>query len=508
MPATLPAAFAADLLASLVVFLVALPLCLGIAVASGVPPALGLMTGIVGGIIVGAVQSTPFSVSGPAAGLTVLVLMIVREHGPVFLSAVVLLAGGLQLAAGLLRGGRWFRAVPPAVVHGMLAGIGVLIAAGQAHALVGDQARAGGPATVATLPAALLRALEPDRAGATLAGAATIAVMLAWPRVARGRLRVLPAALLAVVAGTVTAQLVGLPVAHVDVPASLLSAVALPGRETLGHLGSWATWLAAVELALVASAETLLCAAAVDSLHHGRRTDYDRELVAQGLGNGACGLLGVLPLAAVIVRSSTNVAAGARTRLSTVFHGLWLLGLVVLAPGLLRLVPLASLAAVLVVVGVKLVDRAALRELSRVGRSEMAVYAVTLAGVVTIDLLKGVLAGIAVAAVLLLWRLSHLRVDIEHDTATPTSVLHLHGSATFLRLPELAEALESIPSDRRLHVRLDGLVHLDHAAWALIRGWERSRRERGGEVVVDLSDEPPPRARLGRGGPSVGGGGP
>jgi MFS superfamily sulfate permease-like transporter len=275
MPATLPAAFAADLLASLVVFLVALPLCLGIAVASGVPPALGLMTGIVGGIIVGAVQSTPFSVSGPAAGLTVLVLMIVREHGPVFLSAVVLLAGGLQLATGLLRGGRWFRAVPPAVVHGMLAGIGVLIAAGQAHALVGDQARAGGPATVATLPAALLRALEPDRAGATLAGAATIAVMLAWPRVARGRLRVLPAALLAVVAGTVTAQLVGLPVAHVDVPASLLSAVALPGRETLGHLGSWATWLAAVELALVASAETLLCAAAVDSLHHGRRTDYD-----------------------------------------------------------------------------------------------------------------------------------------------------------------------------------------------------------------------------------------
>jgi MFS superfamily sulfate permease-like transporter len=488
IPSTVPA----DLLASLVVFLVALPLCLGIAVASGVPPALGLVTGIVGGIVVGALQSTPFSVSGPAAGLTVLVLMIVRDHGPGFLSAVVLVAGAFQLTAGLLRGGRWFRAVPPAVVHGMLAGIGVLIATGQAHALLGDPAGGGGPASLATLPEALLRALGPGRAparaAAAVVGAVTIAVMLAWPKLAPRRLRIVPGALMAVAGGTVTAQLLGLPVLHVEIPASLLSAVALPGPATLTHLTSGATWLAAMELALLASAETLLCATAVDQLHRGPRTNYDRELVAQGLGNSACGLLGALPMTAVIVRSSANVAAGARTRLATILHGLWLLALVALAPGVLRLVPMASLAAVLVVVGVKLVDRAALRELGRAGRGELAVYAVTFGGVVATDLLKGVLAGIAMAAVLLLWRLSHLRIDVEHDTASLRSVLHLRGSATFLRLPELAEALAAIPADRRLHVRLDGLAHLDHAAWALIEDWQRSHRERGGEVVVDLTD--------------------
>jgi MFS superfamily sulfate permease-like transporter len=233
-------------------------------------------------------------------------------------------------------------------------------------------------------------------------------------------------------------------------------------------------------------------------MHSGPRSSYNRELVAQGLGNSVCGLLGALPMTAVIVRSTANLRAGARTRASTMLHGVWLLLLAVAAPQLLRLVPVASLAAVLVYVGIQLIDQEALVELARVGRAEVAIYAVTMAGVVAIDLLRGVLAGLAVAAVVLFHRLTHLSVDVEHD-AGGRSVVHLHGSATFMRLPKLAEALEGIPPDRELHVRLDGLAHVDHAALELLASWERVQRERGTAVVIDLS-EVPVTANRGEGG--------
>ena len=481
----------ADVLASLVVFLVALPLCLGIALASGVPPALGLVTGIVGGLVVGAVQGTPFSVSGPAAGLTVIVVELVRAHGLVFLSTAVLAAGALQILAGVFRLGRWFRAVPPAVVHGMLAGIGVLIAAGQGHVLVGDPARGEGIADLATLPAALLRALDPAgssaRAASALVGGLTVAILVGWARLAPRRLRAVPAPLAAVAVSTAVANVFDLTAARVDVPARLLSAVTLPGPAAVEYLTAAALWVAALEVALVASAETMLCVAAVDRMHSGPRTRYNRELVAQGIGNSVCGLLGALPMTAVIVRSSANVRAGARSRAATMLHGAWLLLLAALAPTLLRLVPVPSLAAVLVVVGCRLVDRAALAELRRVGRAEVAVYLVTMAGVVTTDLLTGVVAGLAVAAVVLLHRLTHLGIEVEHDADSPRSVLHLHGSATFLRLPKLADALERIPLDREVHLRLDRLAHVDHAALELLASWEHAQRSSGRTVVVELS---------------------
>jgi MFS superfamily sulfate permease-like transporter len=486
--------FAADVRASVVVFLVALPLCLGIALASGVPPALGLVTGIVGGLVVGAVQGTPISVSGPAAGLTVIVFELVREHGIVFMSTVVLAAGALQAVVGIMGGGRWFRAVPPAVVHGMLAGIGLLIAAGQGHTLLGDRPRGDGLRDLLTLPEALLRSLDPGgsptRLGSTLIGALTIAILVAWPRLAPHRLRALPAPLVAVGVSTGAANAFGLTVAHVEIPSRLLSAVALPSSATIEHLTSGVLWVAAVELALVASAETLLCAVAVDRMHSGPRTNPDRELVAQGIGNTACGLVGALPMTAVIVRSSANLRAGARSRASTMLHGAWLLLLVAVVPQILRLVPVASLAGVLVVVGCQLIDRTALAQLSRVGKTEVAIYLVTIVGVVATDLLKGVLAGLAVAAVVLLHRLTHLRVEVEHDTGTRRSVLHLHGSATFIRLPKLIETLDGMPPDRELHVRLNGLAHMDHAALELIASWEQAQRERGRTVVIDLSDVP------------------
>lgn len=388
-----------DFLASLVVFLVALPLCLGIAIASGVPPALGLITGVVGGLLVGALQGSPVTVSGPAAGLTVIVAGIVAEGGVVLLSAVSLGAGLLQIGAGLLRSGRWFKAVPPALIHGMLAGIGVLIVAGQFHVMVDDRPSRHGLDNIVRVPDAVLAIFNGDavHTEAACIGLLTIAVLLAWRRYAPGSLQRVPATLVGVGVATLVTNLGDLPIARVDIPSGVLTAGERLGHEALALLGRFDTWATAFGLAAVASAETLLCAGAVDRLHTGPPTDYDRELRAQGVGNAVCGLLGALPMTAVIVRSSTNVQAGGRTRASTMFHGLWLLALVTLVPTVLRLVAVSSLAAVLVFTGWKLIDRGALAELRRRGGSDLLVYGATLTGIVAADLLVGVILGLVVA---------------------------------------------------------------------------------------------------------------
>jgi MFS superfamily sulfate permease-like transporter len=483
------ATVAADFLASVVVVLVALPLCLGIALASGVPPALGLVTGLVGGLVVGFLQRSPALVSGPAAGLTVVVLEIVQDRGLRSLAAIVLAAGVIQVAAGLLRGGRWFRAVPPAVVHGMLAGIGVLIAASQFHAMFDVKGHQTGAENLLAIPGTIAKAFGlggPVHAAPAAVGLLTILAIVAWPRLAPKRLRIVPAALVAVALATAVANVLHLGVPHIQVPGDLLAEAAHPRA---GDLLDVSIWLAALGLAAVASAETLLCAGALDKLRRGgARSDYNRELVAQGAGNAVCGLFGALPMTAVIVRSSTNVLAGGRTRLSPILHGLWILVFASLGQGVLRLIPVASLAGVLIVVGFKLVDRHAVQELRRQGMPELATYAVTLVTMVVTDLLTGVLAGVGLAVAFLLSRLSHLRIDIEHAVEQGLTRLHLRGSATFLRLPDIAETLESLPPDTEVHVHLEQLAHLDHATMELLATWEGDHRERGGRVVIDWDD--------------------
>jgi MFS superfamily sulfate permease-like transporter len=416
---------------------------------------------------------------------------------------VVLVAGLLQVAAGMLRTGRWFQAVPPAVVHGMLAGIGLIIAAGQAHTLLGDRARGNGMVDLVTLPAALLRAIDPGgspaRIASALIGAPTIVILLSWPRLAPQRLRILPAALVAVLAARrASPRSFGwrLPMSRFPPACSPPSRCpasppwSFSGRGRCGsRLSSWRWW----------RARRRSC---VRSRSTGRTrvpgTNPNRELVAQGIGNAACGLLGALPMTAVIVRSTANIRAGARSRASTMFHGAWLLLLAALAPSLLRLAPVASLAAVLVVVGCRLMNRRALAELARIGPAEVVIYAVTMAGVVTTDLLKGVLAGLAVAALVLFHRLTHLWVDVEHETSAGRIIVNLHGSATFMRLPKLVEVLEGVPLDQEVHVRLEGLTPVDHAALEVIATWERAQRGRGRVVMIDIGEGPATSATVRR----------
>lgn len=332
-----------DFTASLVVFLVALPLCVGVAVASGVPAELGLVTGIVGGLITGFLPGSSLQVSGPAAGLTVLVFEAVQEYGLPALGIIVLAAGLLQLIMGALKLGRWFRAISVSVVEGMLAGIGLVLIAGQLYATAGLKAPASGIDKILGLPGAAVDAAGSTAALTSLAlGAATIAVMVLWKKLPK-KAQAVPGALAAVILAIAANAVFDLPVATVEVK-GLLGSIQPPGLDTFGGVGVGIIGTI-IAFTLIASAESLFSAAAVDRLHDGPRTQYDKELMAQGAGNTICGVLGALPMTAVIVRSSANVSAGARTKASRVMHGVWLLLFAALLPSTLALIPLPALAA-------------------------------------------------------------------------------------------------------------------------------------------------------------------
>ena len=458
----------ADLFASLVVFLVALPLCVGIAIASGVPAELGLVTGIVGGLVAGALPGSSLQVSGPAAGLTVLVYEAVHRYGVEALGVLVLGAGLVQLGLGALRLGRWFRAVSMAVVQGMLAGIGLVLVAAQVYALGDVTAPAGGLGKLGGL-VALPGRVDPP---ALSVGAATMAVLLLWPRWRRGA-RLVPAPLVAVALASVVTGVGDLAVRRVEVQ-GLVDAVRLPQAADFGRLTEVGVIGTVVAFALIASAESLFSAAAVDRLHAGRRTDYDRELLAQGAGNAVCGLLGALPMTAVIVRSAANMQAGARTKASRVLHGLWLLLFTAVVPGLLGLIPVAALAALLVHAGCRLVPVREVQALWRGHRGEVLVLGVTAGAIVVGNLFEGVLVGLALAVAKTAWDISHVHVETE-DRGEAGIVVRVLGHATFLRLPKLLDELEALPRDREVRLELGGLRHVDHACAAALEGWAAAR---------------------------------
>ncbi|MGN6818790.1 MAG: SulP family inorganic anion transporter [Sphingomonas sp.] len=479
---------ARDVTASIVVFLVAMPLCMGIAIASGVPPEKGLITGIIGGLVVGALSGSPLQVSGPAAGLAVIVFELIRDQGLSALGPILILAGLIQVVAGIFRLGGWFRAISPAVVHGMLAGIGVLIVVGQFHVLFDAKPLSSGLENFAAMPGRLL-GLDPANAKASelalVIALLTIGVMIAWEKFRPAALRLVPGALLGVVAGTLAAWLLGLGVTRVNVPESIAAAVSLPDASVFAKWLDPSIVAAALAIAFIASAETLLSAAAVDKMHDGVRTDYNKELRAQGIGNLLCGAAGALPMTGVIVRSSANVQAGAVTRLSAILHGAWILGFVALLPWLLREIPMAALGAVLVVTGWKLVNVAHVRELfHHHGWLPAVIWAATLITVVAEDLLTGVLVGIALSLIEVIPHGRRLKLGVEHEEAEEHAAISLSGTATFVQLPRLSDALDKAPTDKPVTIDLRDLAAVDHSCAELFREWLARRRAIGASVTL------------------------
>ncbi len=490
---------AADLTAGLVVCLVALPLCLGIALASGAPLFSGIITGIVGGLVVAWLGGSALLVSGPAAGLAAIVLAAITDLGTfeAFLAACAI-AGVMQIVMGLARWGKLGALFPSPVVNGMLAAIGVLLLLQQFPHAVG--ARLPGGAKGLALFLLPVRALPLAVAGATLVGAASLAVLLAWDRPAFARLRGrLPGPLVAVVLGTLLAESLAfspslaLPAAaRVDLPdmsAGLGSLLRLPD---VGALARVDTWRVAVTLAIVASLETLLSMHATDRMDPLKRTsDADRELLGQGVGNLLAGLLGGIPMTGVIVRSAANVNAGGRTRLSAFVHGVLLAAAVFALPSLLERIPLAALAAVLLHTGWKLAHPTRFVEAVRLGRSYALPMIATVVAVVATDLLVGVFTGLAVAAVPALLDRGRHGLRVERGDPSRPRVL-LPPSASFVVKPGLQKALAGLPQGA--HVTIDGsaTTSFDHDILEWLHGLRETASAHGHSY--DLISVPAPRA--------------
>ncbi|WP_433798356.1 SulP family inorganic anion transporter [Actinomycetospora sp. CA-084318] len=476
-----------DLPASLVVFLVAVPLSLGIAVASDAPLTAGLIAAAVGGIVAGALGGSALQVSGPAAGLTVIVADLVNRFGWGVTCAITVAAGVLQIVFGFTRVGRAALAISPAVVHGMLAGIGVTIVLGQLHVVLGGEQQDGALANVLALPGQVISAYGP----ATLLGLAVIAILLAWPKLPQAVpswVKGIPAPLLAVVALTVIASVFALPVERVEIGGDVLDAIALPILPT-SDLGG--VLVGVFTVAIIASIESLLSAVAVDRMRPGSQTNLDRELVGQGAGNTLSGLLGGLPITGVIVRSTTNVAAGGRTRVSAILHGVWVVVFSVALLGLVQQIPMAVLAGLLVHIGAKLVNVGHMRELHRHG--ELPVYVVTILGVVFIDLLTGVLVGLGLALLMVLRRVVWATIEVQEPqsgTGDPwrkeggTWHVVVEGALCFLSVPRLSRRLAQIPEGADVVVDLV-TDYLDHAAYDHLSEWEERHRLAGGTVRID-----------------------
>lgn len=466
---------------SIVVLLISIPLSMGIAIASGVPPARGLITAIVGGLIIGSLAGSKLQVSGPSAGLAIMVLEVVHSYGLKGLAVVVPIMGAVQALAGLLKLGPLFRAVSPAVINGMLAGIGFLIFCAQFHVVVDDSPKGSGLDNLFSIPEAIYKgALTFDGSvhnHAAVIGILTLVILVGATALKNTVVGRIPSALLAVGGATAANAILGWDIQRVDMPSSFVDSLAFPDFAVIGELMSPGIVISGITLAFVASAETLLCATAVDAMHDGDRTDYNQELFAQGIGNIFCGVLGAPPTTGVITRSTANVQAGATSPASAIMLGAWLLLIMLLVPGAFNVVPTASLAALLVYIGYKLVRFRPYAELRAHGRSELFIFAATVTIIVSVNLLAGIITGLVLATLKLALsggKQFH-RFSIEKSDEGNTTHVHLSGAASFLRLPRLATALESIDRGREVHLHISKLDYIDHACLDLIDRWECGR---------------------------------
>lgn len=463
-----------DLPASLVVFLVAVPLSLGIALASGAPIIAGLIGAVAGGIITGLLAGSPLQVSGPAAGLTVVVAGLVQQFGWETMCVITACAGALQLLLGFLKVARGALVIAPAVVHGMLAGIGISIALAQMHVVLGGSPQSSPVANLLSLPKQL-GVMNPS---AAILGCLTFVLLVLWKKLPWKALKAIPGPLVAVAVGTAVSLLAGMDVARVNLPDKFtLTTLTLPTQ--------WGAFAVAVAtVAIIASIESLLCAVATDKLHSGPRSDLDKELRAQGAGNLASGLLGGLPITGVIVRSSANIVAGGVSRWSAVLHGVWVLLFAAFLGGLIETIPLAVLAGLLVHVGINLVNLHHIRDLRT--HNEAPIYFATVLGVTGVNLLAGVGIGLGLSVFLAIRRLSLTEITLEQRG--DKWHVRIEGTLTFACVPKLNAELSRIPAGHPVDIDL-AVDFIDHAAFESLHGWRQNHEKTGGHVDIDETHE-------------------
>lgn len=481
--------FKADMLAGMVVFLVALPLCLGIAVASGAPPFAGIISGVIGGIAVGYMSNSNVSVSGPAAGLIAIILVAITEMGyQTFLSAVVI-AGAIQLALGLAKAGGISSYFPTSVIEGMLVAIGIIIIKKEVpHAIGYDLDHQGDYFYYNILNdksyfSDLIHSFNFAHAGSIIIAIVSIAIIVAFNKVpALKKLKAVPGALVAVVAGILLNELFS--VAWPDITIKDEHLVLLPVATSFSEFTSQFTapslqgfinvkaWTVGVTIAIVASIETLLCLEAGDKMDPLKRfSSANKELTAQGIGNIMSGFLGGIPMTSVIVRTSANINAGAKTKLAAIAHGIFLLVAVLVIPGLLNKIPMASLAAILIMIGLKLASIKTFKHMWHNGAQQFIPFIVTVIAVVFTDLLKGVGVGLVVSIYFILkgnMKLAYFFRKEKHHTGE-TIHIELAQEVSFLNKAAIKQTLAHLPENCTVIIDAANTVYIDYDVLEMIK---------------------------------------
>jgi MFS superfamily sulfate permease-like transporter len=482
--------FKTDLLAGLVVFLVALPLCLGIALASGAPLFAGIISGVIGGIVIGLLSNSQLSVSGPAAGLTAIILAAITSLGSyeTFLLAVVL-AGVLQIVLGFAKAGALSNYLPSNVIEGMLTAIGIIIIMKQLpHAIGYDIDNEGDfffieKATGHNTFSSVIDAINYSHLGAIIITFISMAILIAWNNVGFLRnLKVVPGALVAVVVGVAINEIFKSTGSNLAIGAEHLVKLPIPTsfNDFIGQfsnpdftaIANPKVWITAATIAAVASIETLLCMEAADKMDPLKRfTNTNMELKAQGIGNLLSGLIGGIPMTSVIVRTSANVNSGGRTKVSAIAHGVFLLLAVLAIPTLLNKIPLACLAAILILIGYKLASPTVFKHMWHNGKYQFVPFIVTVVAVVFTDLLKGVGIGLAVSMVYILS--ANMRVAYffrkERHQKGETIHIELAQEVSFLNKAAIKQTLMHLPENSKVVINASSSVYIDYDVIQLIQ---------------------------------------
>jgi MFS superfamily sulfate permease-like transporter len=503
-----------DLVSGFLVFLIALPLCLGIAMASGFPPMAGLITAVIGGVLVSRISGSHVTVNGPAAGLIVVILSAVQSLGAGdamagyrYTLAAIVVASGLQILMGLFKAGKLNAYFPASVVHGMLAAIGIIIMAKQIHVMLGvkpeSQEILG---AIAEIPHSLVE-MNPEIAAIGFSG---LAILIGFALIRNRYLKMVPAPIVVVAVGMALERYFDLDHEHVylflpqqeflphheytvgpkflvSIPDNVLGSFYFPD---FGKIASPEFWGAVLAIGLVGSLESLLSATAVDKLDpHKRYSDLNRDLTAVGVGNLVAGAVGGLPMIAEIVRSSANVNNGAKTSWANFFHGLFLAVFVVAFPKLIHEIPLASLASLLVYTGFRLASPKEFAKTMDIGKEQLALFCITIVGVLATDLLVGVLVGILAKLVIHILRgvdLGNL-VRINYDlvrTDADTTRIRVYGSAIFSNFIGLKSAVSELPDGRTVIFDLSESYLIDHTVMEFIDHYRHDYIDRGGRCEI------------------------
>jgi MFS superfamily sulfate permease-like transporter len=480
----------ADLLSGMVVFLVALPLCLGIAVASGAPPFAGIISGIIGGIIVGSLSKSHVSVTGPAAGLIAIILVAVTDLGYETFLVAVMVAGLIQLTLGLAKAGGISSYFPTSVIEGMLVAIGIIIIKKELPHAIGYDLEHEGDFFSYQLQKAdegffgeLLHSFNYAHTGAIIVSVVSIAIIIAFNKVpALKKIKAIPGALVAVVAGILMNELFKAAMPqwiianeHLVVLPTADSVQAFLGQFQTPDLNGFANpkvWVTGLTIAIVASIETLLCLEAADKMDTLKRySSANAELRAQGIGNLLSGLIGGIPMTSVIVRTTANINAGAKTKMSAIFHGIFLLLAVIAIPGLLNKIPMACLAAILIMIGLRLASPKVFKHIWQSGKHQFVPFIITVIAVVFTDLLKGVGIGLVVSIFYILkgnMKLAYFFRKEQHHEGE-TIHIDLAQEVSFLNKAAIKATLSALPQNSKVVVSADNTVYIDHDVLELLR---------------------------------------